>query len=278
MPWLPLIFSALASGISGGMQGSSAARQAELENQRGAQSAAMQRKNFLDVIDRYRSVDFEGANARGSAAEFSNMADQIDAMTAARGTFGGGGTGSRAQQTMALSNILTGLASRNAEMQFGREQAIAQLMADPAFSTLHPDAFDPRRAAMRGGVQGFLGGLGAGAMSGLGSLMGSEAGLAALGIGGTQATPEAAAVSVPIPNATVSYNQAPQTAQGRATMSPMDMQRLGAQQGSWPFGGFGQQQGMNMGGWGGFVHPGGPGWGGAPGGWGSQPWQAFSPN
>lgn len=224
MNFLPFIFSALASGVAGGMQASSAARQAELQNQRGAQGAAMQRKNFLDIIDKYRQVDFQGANARQGAAEFTNMADQIDAMTAARGTFGSGGVGSRAQQSMALSNILTGLAARNAEMQMGREQAIAQLMADPAFSTLSPEAFDPQRAAMRAGTQGFLGGLGSGVMSGLGSLMGTQSGQELL-FGTGQPAAEAPGVPSsfdrPIVNAFPARDLASDDQRGRRGLGPV---------------------------------------------------------
>lgn len=181
-PLSMFILTALASGVAGGFSAGSSAFGAETANQRQGQMDAQRRAELRKMVDRYRAIDFEGANARQATAGFSGMANQIEAMSAARGTLGAGTTGARNQQSQALAQALTGMAMQNAQMQFERENAIAQLMSDPAFSSLSPEAFNPQKAMWQAALPGFLAGAGSGALQ----FMTTDAGINMLGNRGGQ--------------------------------------------------------------------------------------------
>lgn len=172
---IPTLISAVGGAVSSGTQ----ARQAERQNQMAADAAATRRTQLQGLIDSISQTDYRGLERAGSA-QFSQASDQIEALTAGRGTFGAGSVGARNLQTQALSDMLTTLAAQKNQDELQRQQMVAGLMSDQAFYTPHPSAFNPSGAGMMAALGGGAAGLASGAASFFGTDVG-QAWLAGLG-------------------------------------------------------------------------------------------------
>lgn len=186
------IIPALISTVSGAIQSGSAARQTQLANQRTATAAQERRQMLMGLIDQIQNTDY-GSLDRAASANFSRAADQIEALTAGRGTFGSGETGARNLQTQALSDVLIALEGQKGAQDLQRQQLVGQLMGDEAFGVPNPLLFNPNQAGMQAALSGGAAGLAQAA----GAFFGTQAGqdwLKGLGGGG-----EAASLGEPMP-------------------------------------------------------------------------------
>jgi hypothetical protein len=165
------IIPALISTVSGAIQSGSAARQTTLANQRNATAAQERRQMLMGLIDQIQNTDYRGMD-RAASSSFSQAADQIEALTAGRGTFGSGETGARNLQTRALSDVLIALEGQKGADQLQRQQLVGNLMGDQAFGVPNPLLFNPQQA----GMQAALGGGAAGLASAAGAYFGTDAG------------------------------------------------------------------------------------------------------
>lgn len=188
------IIPALISTVSGAIQSGGAARQTTLANQRDATAAQERRQMLMGLIDQIQNTDY-GNLDRAASANFSRAADQIEALTAGRGTFGSGETGARNLQTRALSDVLVALEGQKGAEELQRQQLVGQLMGDPAFGVPNPLLFNPQQA----GMQGALSGGAAGFAQAAGSFFGTDAGRQWL-----QGLGQPAAQPIPIPQVNVS--------------------------------------------------------------------------
>lgn len=155
---LPTLISTIGGAVTSGTQ----AYQAERQNQMAASTAQQRRAQLNELIAQIRDTDYRGLE-RGASAQFSQAADQIEALTAGRGTFGSGATGARNLQTQALSDILTQLGMQKNQDELARQQMIGNIMGDQAFMVPDPALFNPGQAGMTGTLMGGAGGLASGA-------------------------------------------------------------------------------------------------------------------
>lgn len=152
------IIPALISTVSGAIQAGSNARQTQLANQRTATAAQERRQMLMGLIDQIQNTDYGGLD-RAASANFSRAADQIEALTAGRGTFGSGETGARNLQTQALSDVLIALEGQKGAQDLQRQQLVGQLMGDQAFGVPNPLLFNPQQAGMQAALSGGAAGL-----------------------------------------------------------------------------------------------------------------------
>lgn len=152
------IIPALISTVSGAIQSGSAARQTQLANQRTATAAQERRQMLMGLIDQIQNTDYGGLD-RAASTNFSRAADQIEALTAGRGTFGSGETGARNLQTQALSDVLIALEGQKGAQDLQRQQLVGQLMGDQAFGVPNPLLFNPQQAGMQAALSGGAAGL-----------------------------------------------------------------------------------------------------------------------
>lgn len=167
------IIPALISTVSGAIQSGSAARQTTLANQRDATAAQERRQMLMGLIDQIQNTDY-GNLDRAASANFSRAADQIEALTAGRGTFGSGETGARNLQTRALSDVLIALEGQKGAEDLQRQQLVGQLMGDQAFGVPNPLLFNPQQAGMQGAMSGGAAGLASAAASFFGTDAGQQ--------------------------------------------------------------------------------------------------------
>lgn len=161
----------LTSVFSGGLGSAISAGSTEGANRRTAEGAAAQRRSLKTVLHELRNPDYNGVDAK-FMLDLGRTMGQLRAQQAQRGTTGSG-RGDLAFSS-AITNGLADLAKFKAQDQTQRDQQIAQILSNPAFSAPNPETFDPTAAFFRGLLGGAAGGAGSAISAFLGTQGGTE--------------------------------------------------------------------------------------------------------
>lgn len=177
---LMLLLSTLASAAGQGIS----AGTTESANKKQAMGFARQRGGFMPILNRLRNPDF-GALDQRAIKEMSRASDQIGSNRAAEGMSDAGRGGTDDLMSGTIGDIVAQLATAKMQQEFQNQQLMAEIMSGDAFAAPDPESFNPLLAGALGAVGGGAAGLG----QGLGTLMGTEAGLGMLGQMGETPTP-----------------------------------------------------------------------------------------